>query len=110
MIAKKFRVPRQSIDFILKKGSLEKSTLFLIRFVKNNEAFNRFSLVVSKKIYKRAVDRNKLRRQIYEAIRLSEESPDAQHFDFIFIPKKKIIDYNYSEIEKDISKFISWIK
>lgn len=107
MIAKKNRTPRQSIDYILKKGESYDSRLFIVRFIKNNEQFCRHRVVVSKKIYTKAVDRNHLRRQIYEAIRVSSASDtNKAHFDLIIIPKKKIQKSKYREISQDLKENI----
>ena len=91
MIARKYRLNRENIDFILKKGKLLKSRFFLIRIVQNSLEFNRFALIVSKKIHKKAVDRNKLRRQIFESIRLNMPLNNLKKSDIVLIPKKKII-------------------
>lgn len=105
MIAKKYRTPRQSIDYILKKGESYDSKLFIVRFVKNNESFCRYRVIVSKKLYTKAVSRNHLRRQIYEAIRLSTatDQQKTSHSDIILIPKKRILSNNYQEITKDLT-------
>ncbi|MFH1218527.1 MAG: ribonuclease P protein component [Candidatus Peregrinibacteria bacterium] len=108
MIAKKYRISRNIIDYILKKGGETDSKLFIIRYVANNKGFNRYRSIVSKKIYPKAVDRNRLRRQIYESVRLSEkETTKKDNFtDIILIPKKGIIKVPYEDIEKDVRQII----
>lgn len=107
MIAKKYRVPREKIAYILKKGDSFKSQLFIVRLKPNQETHNRFRTIVSLKIDKKAVKRNKLRRQIYEALRLSEqENKQEQNYDLIIIPKKSILGAKYQDIEKDLKNLI----
>jgi len=107
MIAKKHRINREFIPYILKKGESKKSGLFIIRFTKNQEKSSRFRVIVSKKIHPKAVKRNYLRRQIYEAIReSSKEITDNKKLDIIFIPKKTILKNNYQEIKKDIKEIL----
>ena len=105
MILKKYKVPRISIPFILKKGELSKSNLFLIRHIKNDENFPRFRVIISKKLEAKAVKRNKLRRQIYESIRENLNQSNI-NTDFILIPKKKITNSSYQVISKDIKENI----
>ena len=101
MISKKYKVQRSEIPYILKKGQLSNSDLFIIRYKKNEEDFPRFRVIISKKLEAKAVKRNKLRRQIYESIRLNLEEK-AENNDYILIPKKKIIKKIYQEISEDI--------
>jgi len=101
MILKKYKVPKVDIPYILNKGQLSNSDFFIIRYRKNDENFSRFRVIISKKLEAKAVKRNKLRRQIYEAIRLNLEN-DVENNDYILIPKKKIIEKKYQEILEDI--------
>ena len=105
MISKKYKVPRVDIPYILEKGQLTNSNLFIIRYKKNEEKFSRFRVIISKKLESKAVKRNKLRRQIYESIRLNLEN-NIENNDYILIPKKKIIEKNYQEISEDIKENI----
>ncbi|MEK7547544.1 MAG: ribonuclease P protein component [Patescibacteria group bacterium] len=108
MIAKNFRIPRERIAYILNKGEEGSSRLFIIRFLKNNESFPRFRAVISKKISAKAVKRNHLRRQIYEAIRLGlKESQSKKLLDIILIPKKKITEFQYEDISADIKNILN---
>lgn len=109
MLEKKYRIERNQTQYILKKGEDSVSKLFIIRYIKNNKEFNRYCSVVSKKLYTKAVDRNRLRRRIYEAIRLisKEITPPREPLDIVLIPKKSILTAKYEEIEQDIRKIIT---
>ena len=109
MIAKKYRISRESISFILRKGESFTSDFFILKFTKNNSDCFRFACIVSKKIDKKAVIRNKFRRRIYEAIRLNMELLENRApLDIIFIPKKLIKETKYQQLDSDIKKtFIS---
>lgn len=106
MLATKYRIPREKISFILKKGNFFETNLFLVRYWPNEKDFSRYRVIVSKKIYPKAVKRNLLRRQIYEIIR---QNMTTQHLpkNIILIPKKKILNYNYQQMQKDIQKHIT---
>lgn len=102
MIAKKYRVPRQRISLILKKGDQHTSKLFIVRQSENTEQFNRYRVIISRKLHPKAARRNHLRRQIYETIRLHFPENNTTHHDNILIPKKNILEKTYQEIEADI--------
>lgn len=103
MIAKKYRVPREKIAFILRKGEEKASEFFIIRSVPNMESFSRFRTIVSRKIEKSAVKRNSLRRKIYESIRLNlKENLTKGPKDIILIPKKKILQKTFEAIKEDL--------
>lgn len=103
MIAIKSRVPREDISYILKKGNLHSSKLFIIRFQENNKHFSRYRVIISKKLESEAVKRNRLRRQIYEAIRVNSSENKQKGLDIILIPKKNIKKMAFSQITKDLT-------
>lgn len=109
MLSKLYRIERNQVNYILKKGEGYVSKLFIIRYSKNNKGFNRYATVISKKIYIKAVPRNKLRRQIYEAIRLitQEIEPSQKQSDIVLIPKKKIINADFNAIKEDLRTIIT---
>ncbi len=113
MLSKLYRIERNQINYILRKGEGSISKLFIIRYIKNDRKFNRYATVISKKIYLKAVPRNKLRRQIYEAIRLvtKESEATSKNSDMVLIPKKSITKADFNEIEKDLRAIIikPWI-
>jgi ribonuclease P protein component len=72
MLSRKNRVPRELFPFLLKNGKKYASAhifLRVVRFSEEDRVLNtRFSFVVSAKVAKKAVDRNKLRRFGYEIV------------------------------------------
>ncbi len=106
MISTSHRVPRKSIPYVLRKGAESTSKLFIIRYKKNEQGFSRYRVIISKKIDAKAVKRNKLRRQVYESIRTNIPKKEEISYDYILIPKKKIINATYQNIQSDISKHI----
>ena len=108
MIAKQFRVPRERINYILRKGQQHFSKLFIIRCAPNQAGFSRFRTIVSTKVHKSAVDRNKLRRQIYESLRLEiTKKHSSAPLDTILIPKKAIKSATFEQIISDLNS-IPW--
>jgi len=81
--------------------------LFTLRYVKNREKESRFVFIVSKKVNKSAVIRNRIRRQMSEGVAdlLTKIKPG---YDFLFTAKKnaqgKTTEEIYKEIESNIKK------
>ncbi|MFA6305192.1 MAG: ribonuclease P protein component [Candidatus Gracilibacteria bacterium] len=108
MIAKKFKIPKKYIALILEKGASFDSKLFVIRFRENKIEFPRFRIIVSTKFAKKAVDRNRIRRQIYEALRLiTKENSNIRPLDIILIPKKQILTKEFKEISQTAEETIT---
>lgn len=75
---------------------------------KNNEYPTRVGFVVSKKIHKRAVKRNLIKRQMRESYRLliKEGAVSDKYISLIFVASVKILDKNFNEIDNAIRKLV----
>jgi ribonuclease P protein component len=79
---------------------------------KDGEYGMQYTVSVSKRIFKKAVDRNRVKRQIREAIRLNlstvieEESSSFLAMMFIYVGKEKL---EYKTIENGVKKLSSKI-
>lgn len=112
MLSKNNRIPRLEIKYLLDKGEKYSSKFFICRYQKNREQFLRFCVIISKKIDKSAVKRNRLRRQIYEAIRLNlKENQDVpiEKSDIALILKKSVQEKDFAAFKDDIKNIISKI-
>lgn len=59
-----------SLRYVYKNGQAVRSRLITIKYTSNpHRKTSRFAVVVSKKVHKGAVGRNRMRRRIYEIIR-----------------------------------------
>ncbi|NPA58609.1 MAG: ribonuclease P protein component [Aquificae bacterium] len=74
----------------------------IVLYRKNDLGRPRFGFVISKKFSKRAVDRNRTRRVIKEALRLYGEDLNKLGYDIILVPKKGILGKKTWEIAPDI--------
>lgn len=82
--------------------------LFILRFTKNTLSYPRFAFVISKKIDKRAVVRNRLKRVLREiAYQKMLEKPAG--IDLLFIVKKNFADVPSQEIEEVITQALQQI-
>jgi len=64
MLAKKFKLPIQ--NFVGKKGRILKTPFFLVKIFPSTLGFSRFGAVVSSKTSKKATERNRLKRRVYD--------------------------------------------
>lgn len=59
-----------SLRYVYKNGQAIRSRLITLKYVSNpHRTTSRFAVVVSKKVHKSAVGRNRIRRRIYEIVR-----------------------------------------
>jgi ribonuclease P protein component len=104
MIAKSFRLPKNDIKHILRKGFTVHSRFFIIKTFNSENENPRASVITSKKLAKKATTRNKIRRRTYEAFRLLvKENKIPQKKDFIFIAKTGILEKDFWQIKKDLN-------
>jgi ribonuclease P protein component len=73
----------------------------LKKMLDTNVDFVRLLVVVSKKVDKRAVIRNRIRRRVKEAFRTSLNNLQNHH-DYQIIVKKNIADVEFNEIKTEI--------
>lgn len=75
----------------------------VIRHRPNTLDRHRFGVIVSKKMCKLAVDRNRIRRQCYEIVRHGyDEISSKRFFDVLILPKKAMMDATSVEKEQSI--------
>lgn len=106
MIPKTSRINREDFEKIMKKGGFLNSPFFTLRFLKNPLNTTHFSVVVSKKVAKTAVSRNKIRRRAYSILRKYAKNP----YFAILIGKKGVEKATFSEVEADIKKLLEKVK
>lgn len=87
------------------KGKSFFSPLFKIRKLSNEKELSRFGFVVTTKTTKKATERNAIKRQVREIVRLSLKDL-APGFDAIVTIKKEALGLGYQELEKDLKKLL----
>ena len=79
-------------------------------FVPNERRFTRVAVVVSKKVEKTAVGRNRIRRRVYEVIRRNFEYLPKET-DYIFVIfSKEVMRMPYKELEKMLGELVNEAK
>jgi ribonuclease P protein component len=63
-----------SLSYLLRNGRTERVELLSLKYAPNKRDDYRLAVVVSKKVSKSAVVRNRIRRRIYEVVRLAKKT------------------------------------
>ena len=72
MLNKKYRFhSRGGVKYVYKHGKTVRTPVMSLITGENKRGFTRFTVVVSRKVDKSAVVRNKIRRRVYEALRIN---------------------------------------
>lgn len=107
VLSKKYRFhSRGGVRYVYQKGKTVRTPKMSLVFAENARGFTRFAVVVSKKVEKSAVTRNRIRRRIYEILRNNFDSIPKKT-DYIFVVfDKSILKMKNKEIEEIVSKLI----
>lgn len=99
---------KKDFDLTYQQGKAVGGRLFLIRFKSNQEGRIRVGIVISKKVAKKAVTRNKLKRRIREIVR-SVALERKENVDLVIIAKKAATNASYLELESEWKNILSKI-
>jgi len=89
-LPKKHRlVSKLDFDKVFKEGKAVKGSFLFIKLRVNELGFPRFGFVVPKKVYSRAVDRNRLKRVLSEVVSLYVKNNTTNGRDFIVMISKQ---------------------
>ena len=106
MISKKNRLNRSRVQYTLKKGRKLSDEHFVIKFIPSRYKENRFCVTVSLKVAPLAVKRNRLRRQIYEILRLTQIKTGTP-LDIVIIAKPSASRLSYEKIQQNLIKILN---
>lgn len=107
MISKKYRFhSRGGVRYVYQNGKTIRKPKMSLVFCENTRGFTRFAVVVSKKVEKTAVGRNRIRRRIYEALRVNLELIPKK-MDYVFVAySREILKMSFSELEKMLGELV----
>ncbi|SRR4030042_3843567 len=95
------------INEILNKGKRRQSDNFGVFYIKREKQdYPKFAFVISKKISKLAVNRNRVKRAMSESVR-QNINRIPKEVEFVFLVKKEIVNKSTAEIMKEVQNFIS---
>ena len=94
------------MKYVYQHGKTIRTPKMSLVFVRNTRGFTRFGVVVSKKVEKSAVKRNRIRRRIYEALRVNFDLIPKRR-DYLFVVfSKEVGKMPFSELEKILGELV----
>jgi len=100
---------KKDFQSVYKKGGYFFEKYIVLKKAKNDLKENRIGFSISTKISKKAVVRNKLKRQLRDIIKKNLDKM-KKGYDLVVIPKKEILEETYQEIEKTLIELIKKAK
>lgn len=108
MLPKKYRLKhKKDIERVVKEGRYFYSPIFWFKIARNTENHGRLGLIIPKKSYKRAVDRNRLKR-VFTSI-MESEIRKMPNWDIIVYFKNSKIFPTREQLQKEADKIITAI-
>ena len=110
MLSKKYCLKRKK-DFerVIKKGKKIEKNFLVLKFFRNSLDVTRTGFVVSQKVSKKAILRNKIKRRLREIIKINLPNLEPG-YDLIFFTKKGIIEKNFLEIKDTAEQILKKAK
>ncbi len=108
MLAKKYRFhSRGGVNFVRQKGKTVRTPLLAMTYLANHLAYQRFGVVISKKVLKSAVGRNRIRRRIYEALRLELPNYSYPIDCLLIVHSRSFLTLPFTEVRSTIHDLLS---
>jgi ribonuclease P protein component len=106
MISSIFRFHgHNSLRYVYANGKAVRSQLFTVKHVANSHRSHpRFSVVVSKKVIKSAVGRNRIRRRLYEYLRTNTDRLNGVHDIVIICTSAELRVLPYAQIAEQLDQ------
>lgn len=105
MLSKKHRFHGLgSLNYTYRRGMGFRSQSFGIKTTQNRLDTYRVAVVVSKKVTKKAPNRNRIRRRVYEAVRLTAPKYLTKQDIIITIFDDRFLETPFAEIQQSIEK------
>ena len=107
MLSKKYRFhSRGGVKWVYQHGKTVRTAKMSLVFAENTRGFTRVAVVVSKKVEKTAVGRNRIRRRVYEALRRNFELVPKKR-DYVFVVySKEVMRMPFGELEAMLGKLV----
>ena len=97
-----------SLNYVYRKGQTARSPYCAMKFVQGKYDNYRVSVVVSKKVAKSAPERNRIRRRVYEAIRLNDKTLKNQDI-VVTIFDNRFLSLPSEDLQKSIKRQLEQI-
>ncbi len=93
-----------SLRFVYKNGRAVRSRNIILKYIANPHRKNsRVAVVVSKKVIKSAVKRNRIRRRVYECVRADMRRFDRSYDIALIVSSAELLAMSFDELSQQIS-------
>lgn len=106
MLPKKNKLNSFFFKIFSRKGQVVHTPLFSLRLIKHKYNNFRASVIVSKKIARKATERNLLKRRFFSVISQNKDL-FKKDTSYVFMLKKDSVDAEFQEIKKSIQSIVS---
>lgn len=97
-----------SLRFVYKNGNVVRSRYMTLKSIDNpHRKLSRIAVIISKKVMKSAVRRNRIRRRIYEQVRIRMEQMDKNYDIAIIVSSGELLGMSASDISEQIESLFS---
>lgn len=112
MISQKYRFHgHASLKYLLANGNNIRGSILSIKIVDNNRRrYSRVAIIVSKKVLRHAVDRNRARRRLYEIIRPMIGDFNRTVDLAVIIYKPNVVNAPHSELVAEVTKCLQKVE
>ena len=109
MISTLFRFHgHNSLRYVYGNGKAVRSQLFTIKYIANSHRKHpRFSVVISKKVIKSAVGRNRVRRRLYEYLRINIPNLSGVYDIVVICTSAELRTLPYAQISEQLDQLFS---
>ncbi len=98
------------ISQIIEEGFRIHSELFAIRHITGTEPFRRYAVAIGRKITRSAVERNHLRRRIYESVRAFEKGGSNEvSCDIVIMARSSTLKAEFGELLTSMKEVLNKI-
>ena len=102
MLKKQYRLTKnKDFEKVFKQSASAYAPSLGLKITVNNLERPRFAILVSKKVSKKAVDRNKIKRQIRNILR-EDYATKVKNYDVVIICLPAIIDKTFEDIQTEL--------
>lgn len=104
MIAQKFRFHGHgSLRYLYRHADAIRTRTLTVRYIRNpRRKLPRFTVVVAKKVLKKAVDRNRIRRRVYEIIRELQPQLATSYDIAVTVFSAELLEASHDELKGQI--------
>jgi ribonuclease P protein component len=98
----------EEVPLLFSRAKTLKNPYFLMKYMKNESNKPTFAVAASKKIFKTAVERNKVRRRIYSAVKAAKM--ETLPYSIVFMPNREAIDAPYRTLVTAVETICKTLK